>query len=120
MDYIQYHKHNRIAFITLDRPKKRNALNHAFVSELKTAFVMANEDDDVKAVILRGHGEAFCAGADLAYLQDLQRFSYEENLADSNHLKELFLQIYTLKKVVIAQVEGDAIAGGSGLATCCD
>lgn len=120
MDYIQYHKHNRIAFITLDRPEKRNALNHAFVSELKTAFVMANEDDDVKAVILRGHGEAFCAGADLAYLQDLQRFSYEENLADSNHLKELFLQIYTLKKVVIAQVEGDAIAGGSGLATCCD
>ena len=44
----------------------------------------------------------------------------EQNLADSNHLKELFLRIYTLKKVVVAQVQGPALAGGCGLATVCD
>jgi len=50
----------------------------------------------------------------------LQKFSFEENMADANHLKELFLTIYQLKKVVIAKVQGHALAGGCGLATICD
>jgi methylglutaconyl-CoA hydratase len=50
----------------------------------------------------------------------LQKFTFEENLADSNHLKELFLKIYQLKKVVIAKVQGHALAGGCGLASVCD
>lgn len=74
----------------------------------------------MKVIILKAEGETFCAGADLAYLQQLQHFTFEENLADSNQLKELFLKIYTLKKVVIAQVQGHALAGGCGLATVCD
>lgn len=104
----------------MNHSKKRNALNHAFVSELKEAFSYAEKDDAVKVVVLRAYGEAFCAGVDLAYLQELQGFSYEENLADSHHLKALFQQIYTHKKVIIAAVQGDAIAGGCGLVTCCD
>jgi methylglutaconyl-CoA hydratase len=56
----------------------------------------------------------------LAYVQQLQKNTYEENLQDSSHLKDLFYQIYTLNKVVIAQIEGHAIAGGCGLATVCD
>jgi methylglutaconyl-CoA hydratase len=70
--------------------------------------------------VLKANGEAFCAGADLGYLQQLQNFSFDENLKDSSHLKELFLQIYTHPKVVIAQVQGHALAGGCGLATICD
>src|SRR6187402_3023831 len=120
MKYIDYSVKNRKAFIVLNRPEKRNALSHELVAELKEAFQQAENDDKVKVVILKANGEAFCAGADLAYLQQLQNFSHEENLADSNHLKELFLQIYTLKKVVIAQVQGHALAGGCGLATVCD
>ncbi len=81
---------------------------------------MAEADDAVKVIILGAKGEVFCAGADLEYLQKLQNFSYEENLQDSDNLKELFLQIYNLKKVVIAQVQGHALAGGCGLATVCD
>jgi methylglutaconyl-CoA hydratase len=77
-------------------------------------------DHDVKVVVLRATGEVFCAGADLESLQKLQRYSYEENLEDSRHLKDLFLQIYRLKKVVIAQVQGHALAGGCGLASVCD
>jgi len=120
MKYIDYSIKNRKAFIVLNRPEKRNALSHELVTELKDAFQKAENDENVKVVILKANGEAFCAGADLAYLQQLQNFSHEENLADSNHLKELFLQIYTLKKVVIAQVQGHALAGGCGLATVCD
>ncbi|HEV8512562.1 MAG TPA: enoyl-CoA hydratase-related protein, partial [Cyclobacteriaceae bacterium] len=104
----------------LNRPEKRNALSHELVAELKNAFTRAENDVNVKVVVLQANGEAFCAGADLAYLQQLQKFSFEENLADSNHLKELFLKIYQLKKVVIAKVQGHALAGGCGLATVCD
>lgn len=120
MKYIIYEVNDQIAYITLNRPDKRNALNHQVVSELKQAFDKAAADDEAKVVVLKANGSAFCAGADLAYLQELQRNTYEENLADSNHLKELFYKIYTLNKVVIAQVEGHAIAGGCGLATVCD
>jgi methylglutaconyl-CoA hydratase len=87
---------------------------------LKKAFSTAESDVNVKVIVLRANGEVFCAGADLAYVQQLQNFSYEENLADSRSLKELFLQIYSLSKVVIAKVQGQALAGGCGLITVCD
>jgi methylglutaconyl-CoA hydratase len=117
---IDFTINNRVGYITLNRPDKRNALSFELIRELKEAFYNAERDDAVKVIVLRAHGEVFCAGADLAYLQQLQEFSYEQNLADSNHLKDLFFQIYTLQKVVIAQVQGHALAGGCGLATVCD
>ncbi len=117
---IEYSVEDRIGFITLNRPEKRNALSFEMVTELKIAFERADKDDLVKVIVLKANGESFCAGADLAYLQQLQENSFEENLADSSHLKELFLAIYTANKIVIAQVEGHAIAGGCGLATVCD
>ncbi len=120
MNLVLYSKRDRIGYITLNRPEKRNALSHELVAELKATFAQAETDEDVKVVVLRANGEAFCAGADLAYLQQLQHFSFEENKADSHHLKDLFLQIYQLRKVVIAQVQGHALAGGCGLATVCD
>jgi methylglutaconyl-CoA hydratase len=120
MNQVEYTVQERVGYITLNRPEKRNALSFELVAELKDAFDIAEKDSAVKVIVLRANGEAFCAGADLGYLQQLQKFSYEENLADSNHLKALFLKIYTLKKVVIAQVQGHALAGGCGLATICD
>lgn len=120
MSLVIYESSNRIGYITLNRPEKRNALSKELVSDLKAAFTQAENDESVKVVVLKANGDSFCAGADLAYLQQLQHFSFEENIADSNHLKELFLQIYQLKKVVIAQVQGHALAGGCGLATICD
>jgi len=120
MSIVIYSVKDRIGYITLNRPDKRNALSHELVSELMKIFSKAEVDPNVKVVVLNANGEAFCAGADLAYLQQLQNFSFEENLTDSNHLKDLFLKIYSLKKVVIAQVQGHALAGGCGLATVCD
>lgn len=120
MTFVEYSVKDRICTITLNRPDKRNALNEQVVSELKQAFAYAAEDAEVKVIVLAARGSAFCAGADLAYLQQLQQNTFEENLADSNHLKELFYQIYTHPKVVIAKIQGHAIAGGCGLATVCD
>jgi len=120
MTLVSYHTSNQIGYITLNRPEKRNALNSEMVTELKAAFSRASEDNSCKVIVLKAEGAAFSAGADLAYLQQLQENSYDENYADSSHLKELFEQIYWHDKVVIAQVEGHAIAGGCGLATVCD
>ena len=120
MKYIRYAVHDRLAYITLNRPEKSNALCFELVSELRVAFKAAEDDEDVKLVILNANGPAFCAGADLNYLQELQTNSFEQNLADSDHLKALFLLIYQMKKVVISQVHAHALAGGCGLATVCD
>lgn len=120
MSLVIYSTKERVGYITINRPEKRNALSRELVSELKGVFANAEKDANVKVIVLKANGESFCAGADLAYLQQLQEFSFEENIADSNHLKELFLQIYQLKKVVIAEVQGHALAGGCGLATICD
>ena len=75
---------------------------------------------EAKVIVLKAAGKVFSAGADLDYLQGLQKNTYEENLLDSNSLKDLFQMIYTHDKVVIAQVQGHAIAGGCGLASVCD
>lgn len=120
MQQINYQVDNRIAYITLNRPEKRNAFNRELVSELKEAFSQAEKDEMVKVIILKAEGKVFCAGADLGYLQSLQTHTFEENLEDSTYLKELYLQIYTHPKVVIAAVQGHALAGGCGLLTVCD
>ncbi len=118
--YIEYRNDSRVNEIILNRPDKRNALNADYVTELKAAFAQAQNDDKCRVVILKANGKAFSAGADLAYLEQLQKNTFDENLEDSNHLKELFEQIYYHPKPVIAQIEGHAIAGGCGLATVCD
>ncbi|RZL34609.1 MAG: enoyl-CoA hydratase/isomerase family protein [Pedobacter sp.] len=117
---VLYEVNDRIATITLNRVEKRNALNPDLVDQLTNNLLIAEEDNDVKVIILKANGAVFSAGADLAYLQQLQQNSYEENLADSNQLKKLFTTICYSPKIVIAQVEGHAIAGGCGLATVCD
>lgn len=120
MELVQYQISENIAYLTLNRPDKRNALNNEMVSQLIAAFRRASTDEMVKVIVLKANGKVFCAGADLAYLQQLQQNSFDENLADSTLLATLFEQIYTLNKVVIAQIHGHAIAGGCGLATVCD
>lgn len=109
-----------VAYLILNRIDKKNALNFNFVKEIKMALESWKSDDTIKVVILKANGDVFSAGADLDVLKQLQVNTYEENLEDSRHLKELFEIISTYPKVVISQVEGHAIAGGCGLATICD
>lgn len=120
MEYVSYYVKDRVGYISLERPEKRNALNFEMVTELKEAFSIAEDDEACKVIVLRAEGNVFCAGADLEFLQRLQEYDYHDNLVDSTHLMQLFRLIYTLKKVVIAQINGHAIAGGCGLAALCD
>src|ERR1039458_5292691 len=120
MEFVLTRNRGKVFEIILNRFEKRNALNNLFVQELTVAFLEADKDPEVRVIILKAKGKAFSAGDDLEYLQELQKNSPEENLDDSNQLKNLFKFIYLQKKLVIAQVEGHAIAGGCGLVTVCD
>lgn len=120
MSLILTNIENRVGTILLNRPEKRNALSAQLISELTTAFETFNNDDAVKIILLKSADLPFCAGADLAYLTELRNFTFEENVADSTRLKNLFELIYTSPKITISQVEGPALAGGCGLATVTD
>jgi methylglutaconyl-CoA hydratase len=113
-------KSEDIVLLTLNRPEKRNALSPELVSELSGIIERLKSDTAVKAVIITGNGSAFCAGADLAYLKELSAYTDEENLQDSQALANLFQEIYMLPKLTIALLNGPALAGGFGLALCCD
>ncbi|MBI3142023.1 MAG: enoyl-CoA hydratase/isomerase family protein [Bacteroidetes bacterium] len=119
-EMVEYQVEERVGYITLNRPDKRNALNAEMVLALTRAVERAGKDKQCKVVVVRAHGAAFSAGADLGHLQALQDNTFDENLADSRQLKLLFERIYNHPKVVIAQIEGHAIAGGCGLMTVCD
>lgn len=120
MNFITLEIEQPIARITLNRPDKRNALSGEVLRELRASFEQLRGNAAVRVVILQGAGKAFCAGADLGYLQEISGYSILENLEDSRLLQETFHSIYTFPKPVIARVHGAAVAGGCGLATVCD
>jgi methylglutaconyl-CoA hydratase len=120
MELVQQQVSDGIRVIAMNRPDKRNALSAEMVAALRSAFAEADVDPETKVVILKGHGPAFCAGADLSYLQKISENSPQENLADSMALMEMMQSIVDCSKPVIAMVHGPAIAGGCGLATVCD
>ncbi len=109
-----------IGTITMNRGEKRNALSTELIAALHGAVDQMRDDPSVKVVLLRGNGPAFCAGADLAYLQRISELSPLENIDDSTSLKNMFQAIVDCPKPVVAVVHGPAIAGGCGLATVCD
>lgn len=113
-------KSNQLGIITLNRPEKRNALHPELIRGLHQTLLDWQQDQSVKVIIIKALGKAFCAGADLDYIKELQHFSYEDNLNDSRKLRDLFSLMYRYPKPLIAQVEGAALAGGCGLVTLCD
>ena len=109
--------------ITLNRPEKRNALNHALRGDLIDALQDADADDDVRVMIVRGAGSCFSAGYDLGGGNEGLPMPHYTAGGDGQwprHVTETWMGIWDLAKPVIAQVHGYCLAGGSELATGCD
>jgi methylglutaconyl-CoA hydratase len=106
--------------LTLNRPDKRNALNRELIDALHTAVAGADLDAEVRVLVLRGAGPDFCAGADLTELLASADRPLPENEAEALRLGELLLSLRRIPKPVVAAVQGNALAGGCGLATACD
>ena len=112
---ILFEESNGIGYITINRPTKLNALNKATIQELHEAFVSAEEDSDIKVIILTGSGEkAFVAGADISEFADFSTEEGEQLAAEGQ--KKLFDLVENLSKPVIAAVNGFALGGGLELA----
>ena len=109
-----------IAWVNLDRPEVRNALNAELIHELTEVFDWLNSRDDIRVIVLKGNGKAFCAGADLAYMKAMAGFSYNENVADAQKLSKLFQTIYFCNKAVIVDVHGACIGGANGIIAAAD
>ncbi len=120
MSEILYEVQDKIAHVTLNRPEKRNALNEALINSLKEVLQQIDRDSSLNAVVIRGAGTDFCAGADLSSLRKISESDILQNLSDAEKLMDLFLLLRRLKLPVIAAVTGRALAGGCGLATACD
>jgi methylglutaconyl-CoA hydratase len=117
---ITYSVEQRIGTISLNWPEQQNSMDDKMVAELTQAFTQAQRDANVKAIILRAEGDSFSSGVDAAYITRISKYDFNQNLIDSSDLMKLFQQIYTLRKPVIALVQGPAYAGGCGLVTVCD
>jgi enoyl-CoA hydratase/carnithine racemase len=117
MENLLYEKKDSVAYITVNRPSVRNALNAATVRELKTAFEQAKNDDQVRVIILTGSGDkAFVAGADINELATLTPAAGKEYALAG---QPVFKAIEELGKPVIAAVNGYALGGGCELAMAC-
>ena len=139
--YLRYElvEQGRVAVITLDRPKQRNAQNRGILVELGSAFELAEADDTVRVVILRGAGPSFSAGHDLGSSDDVrerapgpgQHPTYQCNGGtlggvESRHRQEWHYFFENtrrwrdLRKITIAEVHGMVLSAGLMLAWCCD
>jgi len=120
---ISYETEGPIAWITLDRPEKLNAINPAMVQELKHATDRAQVNDEVRVIVLKGEGRAFSAGLDLEPRIDQDLSSEEDVDRLKSSLKEHFemtLRFWDSPKPTIAAVHTYCIGAGLELALACD
>jgi len=112
---IKVEKRDSVLWVILNRPEVRNAFNNVMISEMADLFAAIHKEEGLRAVVVTGEGKAFCAGADLKWMGDVLKYSYEENYQDSLRLAEMFHLMYTCPLPTIARVNGPAIGGGCGM-----
>jgi len=126
LENVIYEVKDNIARITMNRGGKMNALSHALWDDLITAFGQAEDDPEVRVVILCGEGRAFCTGWDLKgsyYIsvpEGHEQWTVSNALSTLRRISERYLRIMNLPKPVIAQVHGYCLAAGCYLEMLCD
>ena len=109
-----------VAEVWLNRPDVRNAFNDGVIAELTAAFATLGAEPGLRAIVLGGHGKAFCAGADLSWMRSMADYSWAQNHADASGLAQMLWTIWSCPVPVVGRVHGDCYAGGVGLAAVCD
>lgn len=109
-----------VATLTLNRAEKRNALSAQMIAELSMAAEQLANDDAVRVVVLTAVGKTFCAGGDLAWMQEQMAASSETRFREARKLAEMLQALNTLPKPLIGALQGNAFGGGVGMACICD
>ena len=113
MSVVIYEKKGRIAYITLNRPERMNAINGELIREMDSTWKDFKNDDNLWVAILTGAGKAFCSGVDAQALSDPEIHAFEKGPYENPNSHMVF-------KPIIAAVNGYALGRGNGLALSCD
>ncbi len=116
---LRVERDGRVAVLCLDRPERHNALSLDLTRALTQALSDADADPAVGAILLRGEGKDFCAGADIREFTTYRHRSAPEVEAEGRALVELMRTAWRLRKPLVAQVHGHALGGGCGLVAMC-
>ena len=126
---VLYETSGRVATITLNRPERMNAINETMPEDIAAAFNHVNNDDSVHVVVLTGAGRGFCSGYDLKAFAEtpgenpgVQDMPWDPMIdyRFMSRCTQSFTSIWRCEKPVIGRIHGDAVAGGSDIALCCD
>src|SRR5207247_3714192 len=126
---IDYTAEDGIARITLNRPERLNAINRKLISDLREAVIAANEDREVRVIVLSGAGRAFCAGYDLDWGTKAEDATQRSMAGQWDPMRDYqgmsqnvraFMSLWESPKPVIAQVHGWCVGGGTDMALCSD
>ena len=107
-----------VQYVILDRPEVRNAFNDELISALCETF--SQIDESVRAVVISGAGQSFCAGGDLNWMRKAASYTEEQNYQDAYRLANLFRAMTACPAVIIAKIHGAAFGGGCGLVAASD
>lgn len=119
-DNLLVDRHEAVVILTLNRPDKLNAMDSALYERLIAELQAADADPDVRAIIIRGAGRSFCAGADVGEFADLTPDKVEQVEHRAGLTYGLHKTLSETSTPVIAAIQGHAVGGGCGLALACD
>lgn len=111
---------DQVLIVTMNRAEVRNAFNPEMINELTHIFRNRARQAGLRAVVLQGAGESFSAGADLQWMQEMAKYSLDENVGDAVKLDDMFAAIRACPHPTIAYVQGHAFGGALGLIAACD
>ena len=122
MDFktIEFSMHDQVGWLWLNRPEKRNALNSDMLHELRSLFDSLLGQKEARALVIRGNGKAFCAGADLVFMSDVTRKSDGELKAEGALFYDCFESLYRMSIPVICYAHGAVHGGANGLVAASD
>ena len=120
MEHLKLSQNMGVLTVSLNRPEKRNAFYPEMIQAIRKAFTVAAKEKDLRAVLLTGEGESFCAGGDLEWMKSMASYTMKQNLRDAEELYAMFWAIRTCPVPVVGKVFGHCFGGGAGLTAVCD
>ena len=120
MEVLELERRGTAAWLWLNRPEVRNALNDQVVNSISDALRSLEKDSSCRVVVLAGRGQAFCAGGDLARMEQAAKMTKARSRREAGRFAKLLYRMHSYPKPVVARVHGAAFAGGMGLVAACD
>jgi methylglutaconyl-CoA hydratase len=118
--FLQVERRGGAAWLWLNRPESRNALNAEIQDFLLKALKDLETEKQIRVLVLAGRGAAFCAGGDLQRMEQASKMTRAKSKTEASRFAGLLYRMHTYPKPLIARVHGAAFAGGMGLVAACD